>query len=88
MVSTPLDWDELTDDLDPREFTIETAPDRFAEVGDIWNAQLKRRTRLRRSCDYLGADLSQRKVELVGFFGPLPSGGPLKVGSLARPPCG
>ena len=47
MVSTPLDWDELTDDLDPREFTIETAPARFAEVGDIWAAQLKKKNSLR-----------------------------------------
>jgi bifunctional non-homologous end joining protein LigD len=47
MVSTPLEWDELTDDLDPREFTIETAPGRFAEVGDIWNAQMKKRNSLR-----------------------------------------
>jgi bifunctional non-homologous end joining protein LigD len=42
MVSTPLDWDELTDDLDPREFTIETAPARFQKVGDIWTAALKK----------------------------------------------
>jgi bifunctional non-homologous end joining protein LigD len=47
MVSTPLDWDELTDDLDPREFTIETAPKRFAEVGDIWSAQLKKKNSLK-----------------------------------------
>jgi DNA primase len=47
MVSTPLEWDELTDDLDPREFTIETAPGRFAEVGDIWAAQLKKKNSLR-----------------------------------------
>ncbi|HEU4878911.1 MAG TPA: hypothetical protein VFT21_05640, partial [Gemmatimonadaceae bacterium] len=47
MVSTPLEWDELSDDLDPREFTIETAPDRFAEVGDIWNAQLKKKNSLK-----------------------------------------
>jgi len=47
MVSTPLEWDELTDDLDPREFTIETAPDRFAEVGDIWARQLKKKNSLR-----------------------------------------
>jgi bifunctional non-homologous end joining protein LigD len=47
MVSTPLDWDELTDDLDPREFTIETAPERFAEVGDIWANQLKKKNSLR-----------------------------------------
>lgn len=47
MVSTPLEWDELTDDLDPREFTIETAPDRFARVGDIWNPQMKKKNSLR-----------------------------------------
>jgi bifunctional non-homologous end joining protein LigD len=47
MVSTPLDWSELTDDLDPREFTIETAPKRFAEAGDIWAAQLKKKNSLR-----------------------------------------
>jgi bifunctional non-homologous end joining protein LigD len=47
MVSTPLEWDELSDDLDPREFTIETAPERFAEVGDIWNAQLKKKNSLK-----------------------------------------
>jgi len=42
LVSTPLEWGELTDDLDPREFTIETAPKRFADVGDIWSAALKK----------------------------------------------
>jgi bifunctional non-homologous end joining protein LigD len=42
LVSTPLEWDELTDDLDPREFTIETAPQRFAELGDIWGRALKK----------------------------------------------
>ncbi|MBA2708389.1 MAG: DNA ligase D [Gemmatimonadaceae bacterium] len=47
MVSTPLEWDELTEDLDPREFTIETTPARFAERGDIWAAQMKKRNSLR-----------------------------------------
>ena len=47
MVSTPLDWDELTDDLDPRDFTIETAPERFAKVGDIWAAQMKKKNSLK-----------------------------------------
>jgi len=42
-VSTPLDWSELTDDLDPRDFTVRTAPARFAEVGDLWKAGLRRR---------------------------------------------
>ena len=47
MVSTPLDWEELNDDLDPREFTIETAPARFAAKGDIWAKQLKKKNSLR-----------------------------------------
>ncbi len=42
-VSTPLEWDELTDDLDPKEFTIETAPLRFRRVGDLWRSALKAR---------------------------------------------
>ena len=47
LVSTPIEWDELTDDLDPREFTIETAPARFADVGDIWAKAMKKRNSLR-----------------------------------------
>ena len=47
LVSTPLDWAELDDDLDPRAFTIETAPRRFAEVGDIWAAGMKKKNSLR-----------------------------------------
>ena len=35
--STPLRWDELDDQLDPREFTILTLPGRLAEVGDLWS---------------------------------------------------
>ena len=35
-VSTPLEWKELTAKLDPRDFTIRTAPKRFAKVGDLW----------------------------------------------------
>ena len=48
MVSTPLDWDELDDDdLAPGNFTIVNAPDRFAELGDIWAAHLKKKNSLR-----------------------------------------
>lgn len=33
-VSTPVRWDEI-DDLDPQDFTIETVPARYAELGDL-----------------------------------------------------
>jgi len=35
-VSTPLAWEEIDMPLDPRDFTIGTAPQRFAERGDLW----------------------------------------------------
>lgn len=34
-VSTPVTWDELPD-VDPRDFTIRSIPDRLADVGDPW----------------------------------------------------
>ncbi len=38
-VSMPLRWDELGD-VYPTDFTILTAPDRMAEVGDLWSGIL------------------------------------------------
>ena len=35
-VSTPLRWSEIDDRLDPRDFTIRTAPARFRDSGDLW----------------------------------------------------
>jgi bifunctional non-homologous end joining protein LigD len=34
--STPLAWAELDAGIDPRDFTIQTLPDRLASVGDLW----------------------------------------------------
>jgi len=42
-VSTPLTWEELDEPLDPRDFTILTAPKRFAERGDLWARLRKER---------------------------------------------
>jgi bifunctional non-homologous end joining protein LigD len=35
-VSTPLEWKELDEKIQPQDFTIVTAPARFREVGDLW----------------------------------------------------
>jgi bifunctional non-homologous end joining protein LigD len=40
-VSTPLRWDELTDDLDPRDFTMEVVLQRVARHGDVFEPVLK-----------------------------------------------
>jgi bifunctional non-homologous end joining protein LigD len=46
-VSTPLKWTELTDDLDPRNFDLGNAAERFERVGDIWNEAMGRKNSLR-----------------------------------------
>jgi bifunctional non-homologous end joining protein LigD len=46
-VSTPLKWTELTDDLDPRDFHLGNAADRFAKIGDIWNEAMRKKNSLR-----------------------------------------
>jgi len=40
-VSTPLTWREVAGGVDPRAFTVRTALQRFADVGDLW-APLRR----------------------------------------------
>jgi bifunctional non-homologous end joining protein LigD len=46
-VSTPLKWSELTDDLDPHDFNLGNAAERFEKVGDIWNEAMKKKNSLR-----------------------------------------
>jgi bifunctional non-homologous end joining protein LigD len=40
-VSTPVTWQEIDDGVDPKAFTIETAPGRFDKIGDLWAALRK-----------------------------------------------
>ena len=40
-VSTPMRWQEIDAGFDPAAFTIETAPSRFEEAGDLWAALRK-----------------------------------------------
>ena len=35
-VSTPLDWDEINDNLDLTKFNINTIPQRLQQKGDLW----------------------------------------------------
>ncbi len=40
-VSTPLRWEELDDELDPRDFTLESVLPRLREVGDLWEVGMR-----------------------------------------------
>jgi bifunctional non-homologous end joining protein LigD len=46
-VSTPLKWTELTEDLDPRDFHLGNAAERFEAIGDIWNEAMRKKNSLR-----------------------------------------
>jgi bifunctional non-homologous end joining protein LigD len=46
-VSTPLKWTELTDALDPRDFHLGNAAERFNKIGDIWNEAMRKKNSLR-----------------------------------------
>jgi bifunctional non-homologous end joining protein LigD len=47
-VSTPLNWDEVSSGLDPKEFTIDTVPKRLQKIGDLWAAAMKKPNSLER----------------------------------------
>ena len=50
-VSTPLEWREVDERLDPREFTIEGVPDRVRRHGDIWARVMKQGNSIRALLD-------------------------------------
>jgi bifunctional non-homologous end joining protein LigD len=50
-VSTPLEWDEVEETLDPRDFTIETVPGRLRRRGDIWARVMKKGNSIRALLD-------------------------------------
>ena len=52
-VATPLRWDELSDDLDPREFTMEVVLERVEREGDLHAPLLASRQRLEPSLSRL-----------------------------------
>ena len=41
-VSAPLRWSELTPELDPRAFTIESMASRLRDVGDLWREGMRK----------------------------------------------
>jgi DNA primase len=51
-VATPLAWEELSGDLDPAAFTLQTLPPRLAELGDLHERLLRGRQRLDRAWAY------------------------------------
>jgi bifunctional non-homologous end joining protein LigD len=52
-VSTPLRWEEVTDDLDPRDFTMEVVRQRIDRYGDLFEPVLRSRQRIDRALDAL-----------------------------------
>lgn len=52
-VSTPLEWTEVNERLDPKDFTIDTIFDRLKEKGDLWKGVLGK-----------GADIGKALIKL------------------------
>ena len=57
-VSTPLSWDEVAE-VDPARFTLETVPDRIADLGDLTGGMWRRRVSLRPRFEQLGLNEPQ-----------------------------
>jgi bifunctional non-homologous end joining protein LigD len=57
--STPLTWKEIDEDVNPRDFTIRTLPDRLAKVGDLWKPLLASK----------GVDLLKLSTDLSALSG-------------------
>ena len=45
-VSTPLKWNEVTKDLDPRACHLGNAAERFERVGDVWDEAMTQKNSL------------------------------------------
>ena len=45
-VSTPLEWSEVAEELDPTAFTIDSVPERVRELGDLWGKGMKTANKL------------------------------------------
>jgi bifunctional non-homologous end joining protein LigD len=52
-VSTPLRWEEVTEELDPAAFTMEVVLDRVRRDGDLFEGVLTERQALGRALDAL-----------------------------------
>jgi bifunctional non-homologous end joining protein LigD len=52
-VATPLDWDEVAQGLNPKQFNIKNAPDRFRELGDLFAGVLNKPQKLDKAFEKL-----------------------------------
>ncbi len=59
-VSTPLQWDEVRKGLQPSDFTIRNAPERFERLGDLFKPVLTRPQRLEDALERLSTVLAAR----------------------------